>query len=196
MGARGRCTFWSSTFPFLASTANTGCSSCLRSPPALFSSPAAPAAGIDSRSFHSCAGSLILSDAARNLAMDHPFSGIRHEICDCCGHRAGLCNIGRRRCQCTKRAARSVAALHGARRLFRRIAVCADRYLARQGDARDHAAKRTSLLHDVAGPAAVARSSAAARPGVSPVVRSGQSGPLAVGFRRGRQIRFLIETIL
>ena len=71
LGARRRCTFWSSTFPFLASTANTGCSLGLRSPPSLFSSPSAPAARIDFQSFDSCAGSLILSDATRNLAMRH-----------------------------------------------------------------------------------------------------------------------------
>ena len=46
-GARGRCIFWSSTFLSLASMANTGCSSFLRSSQVLSLSFSAPAAGTD-----------------------------------------------------------------------------------------------------------------------------------------------------
>ena len=119
-------------------------------------------------------------------------SGTRHEICDYRGNRAGLRNIGRRSCECAKRAARSVAALHGARRLFRRVAVCADRLLARQGDAPSHPAKRRRLFYDLAGADALAGSAAAARPSVSRLVRPGQSGPPAIRFRCDRQICLLI----
>ena len=119
---------------------------------------------------------LILPCMACNLAngiSDDPSpdkaSGNGHEIGYCSSDRIGRRNAGK----CAGKRARlrqSIPTLHRASRSFRGAAVCADRQLAHQGDAPNHAAKRRPLYHDVARPDAMARTAAAARTGVSPVV--------------------------
>ena len=168
--------------------ANTGCSSSLRSSQFLFSSSLANAIGPDyGRAFQVRDRYLILPCIARNLSggiIDDPspykVSGNDHEVCYCHSDRIGRRRVGKR---AGKRARRrqSAAALHRASRSFGRAAICADRQLAGQSDPRDHAEERKPLHHDVTRPDAVARSAAAARPGVSSVVRSRQSKRSALG---------------
>lgn len=115
-----------------------------------------------------------------------------HEIRFCRRDRVGWNNAGGNGCE--RRDVREhVTPLHGARRLFRGIAVCADRLLACQGDARDQAEKRSPILHDLARADAMAGFAAAARASISRMVRSRQSEHSASCFASARCIAVLSE---